>query len=322
MAKHIVAALQISSCPGSTKDTLKKILSYEKEIKESGAKLVVIPEATLGGYPKGSNFGVYLGYRLQEGREEYAKYLAEAIEIGNGEKYPEISQLCALSKATDASLCVGCIERDGTTLYCTMVYIDPKDGYVGKHRKLMPTAGERLIWGQGDGSTLPVVDTAAGKIGGAICWENMMPLLRYAMYKKGVEIWCAPTVDARPIWRTVMKNIAYEGRLFLISAVQFMPDATAMGFGEIIDQATGKRKLPGWPSADDNCINGGSVIIDPYGEIIAGPLIGQEGLLTAEINTDLIAEARFDLDPVGHYARGDVFQLTVNERSHDVKFTK
>ncbi|EGA74506.1 Nit1p [Saccharomyces cerevisiae AWRI796] len=107
MAKHIVAALQIGSCPGSTKDTLKKILSYEKEIKESGAKLVVIPEATLGGYPKGSNFGVYLGYRLQEGREEYAKYLAEAIEIGNGEKYPEISQLCALSKATDASLCVG-----------------------------------------------------------------------------------------------------------------------------------------------------------------------------------------------------------------------
>lgn len=322
MPKQIVAALQIGSCPGSTKDTLKKILSYEKEIKDSGAKLVVIPEATLGGYPKGSNFGVYLGYRLQEGREEFARYLAEAIEIGSGDQYPEISQLCALSKATNASLCVGCIERDGTTLYCTMVFIDPQAGYVAKHRKLVPTAGERLIWGQGDGSTLPVVDTAVGKIGGAICWENMMPLLRYAMYAKGVEIWCAPTVDARPIWRTVMQNIAYEGRLFVVSAVQFMPDATTMGYGEIVDEATGKRKLPGWSSTDENCINGGSVIIDPYGEILAGPLLGKEGLLTAEINTDMIAEARFDLDPVGHYARGDVFQLSVDERSQDVKFTK
>ncbi|CAI1788757.1 hypothetical protein SEUBUCD646_0A00150 [Saccharomyces eubayanus] len=235
-------------------------MSYEKKIKGSGAKLIVIPEAT--------------------------------------------------------------IERDGTTLYCTMVFIDPRAGYVAKHRKLVPTAGERLIWGQGDGSTLPVVDTAVGKIGGAICWENMMPLLRYAMYAKGVEIWCAPTVDARPIWRTVMQNIAYEGRLFLVSAVQFMPDATTMGYGEIVDEATGKRKLPGWSSTDENCINGGSAIIDPYGEIIAGPLLGKEGLLAAEINTDLIAEARFDLDPVGHYARGDVFQLSVDERSQDVKFTK
>ena len=129
-----------------------------------------------------------------------------------------------------------------------MVFIDPQAGYVAKHRKLVPTAGERLIWGQGDGSTLPVVDTAVGKIGGAICWENMMPLLRYAMYAKGVEIWCAPTVDARPIWRTVMQNIAYEGRLFVVSAVQFMPDATTMGYGEIVDEATGKRKLPGWSS--------------------------------------------------------------------------
>lgn len=322
MPKHIVAALQVGSCAGSTQDTLRKVLSYEKEIKEPGAKLVVIPEATLGGYPKGSNFGVYLDYRLQHGREEFAQYLSEAIEIGSGDQYPEISQLCGLSKATGASLCVGLIERDGTTLYCTMVFIDPQAGYVGKHRKLVPTAGERLIWGQGDGSTLTAVDTAVGKIGGAICWENMMPLLRYAMYAKGVQIWCAPTVDARPIWRTVMQNIAYEGRLFLVSAVQFMPDATSMGFGDIVDENTGKRQLPGWPSADENCINGGSVIINPYGEIIAGPLLGKEGLLTAEIDTDLIAEARFDLDPVGHYARGDIFQLNVNEKSQDVTFTK
>lgn len=322
MTKYTVAALQVGSWPGTTQDILNKIFSYEEEIKESGAKLVVIPEATLGGYPKGSNFGVYLGYRLQSGKEEYARYFSQAIEVGSGDQYPEISQLSLLSKKTGASLSVGCIERDGSTLYCTMVFIDPVRGYVGKHRKLMPTAAERCIWGQRDGSTLTVVDSAVGKLGGAICWENMMPLLRYAMYAKGVQVWCAPTVDARPIWRNIMQNIAYEGRLFVVSAVQFMPNATKMKYGDVVDESSGTRKLPGWPSADENCINGGSVIVNPYGEIIAGPLLGKEGLLTAEIDTDLIVEARFDLDPVGHYARGDVFELTVNENPHGVKFTK
>lgn len=321
MPKQVVAALQVGTSPEGTQDTLKKILSYEEEIKKSGAKLIVIPEATLGGYPKGSTFGTYLGYRLQSGREEFARYHAQAIEVGAGDQYPEINQLCGLSQRTGAAICCGCIERDGTTLYCTMVFIDPYAGYVGKHRKLMPTATERLIWGQGDGSTLTVVDSPVGKIGGAICWENMLPLLRQAMYAKGVQVWCAPTVDQRPIWRTVVQNIAYEGRLFVVSAVQFMPDATTMGFGDIVDESTGKRQLPGWPSSDDNCINGGSVIINPYGEIIAGPLIGKEGLLSAEIDTDMIVEARYDFDPVGHYTRGDVFQLTVNEKAQDIKFT-
>lgn len=147
-----------------------------------------------------------------------------------------------------------------------------------------------------------------------------MPLLRAAMYAKGVEVWCAPTVDAREIWRTVVQNIAYEGRVFVVSAVQFMPDATTMGFGDL-DETTGKRSLPGWES-DDNCINGGSVIYNPYGEILAGPLLGREGLLTAEIDLELITEARYDYDPIGHYSRDDVFQLTVNEAPTGIKFIK
>lgn len=320
MGKQVVAALQVGSSPEGTKATLAKILSYEKQIKESGAELVVIPEATLGGYPKGTTFGTYLGYRLQSGREEFARYYNDAIEIGVGDQYPEIAELAGLSKRTGASLVCGVIERAGSSLYCTMVYLDPKLGYVGKHRKLMPTATERLVWAQGDGSTLTVVDSPVGKIGGAICWENKLPLLRAAMYAKGVKVWCAPTVDARDIWRTVVQNIAYEGRLFVVSAVQFMPDATTMGFGEL-DEATGKRVLPGWNS-DENCINGGSVIINPYGEIVAGPLLGGEGLLTAEIDLDLLVEARYDYDPVGHYSRGDVFQLTVNEKPTGVQFTQ
>ena len=202
------------------------------------------------------------------------------------------------------------------------VYIDPNAGYVGKHRKLTPTATERLVWGQGDGSTLTVVDTEVGKVGGAICWENMMPLLRQAMYNKGVEVWAAPTVDQREIWRSVMQNMAYEGRIFVVSAVQFMRSATEMGLGVVADEATGQRKLPGLEATDSNCINGGSVIVNPMGEIIAGPLIGREGLLCAEIDTDMIVKSRYDFDLTGHYSRGDVFQLQVNEASRDVKFTK
>ncbi|SCV04849.1 LANO_0G12948g1_1 [Lachancea nothofagi CBS 11611] len=321
MPKQVVAALQVGTLPGGTQATLDHILSYADEIKKNNVSLLVIPEATLGGYPKGSNFGTYLGYRLDSGREEYARYHAQAIGIGAGEKYPEINKLCQLSKTTGAFICCGCVERDGTTLYCTIAYIDPNVGYVGKHRKLTPTATERLVWGQGDGSTLNVFDTKVGKVGGAICWENMMPLLRQAMYSKGVEVWVAPTVDQRPIWRSVMQNLAYEGRLFVVSAVQLMTNATEMGLGVVADESTGQRKLPGLEPTDDNCINGGSMIVNPYGEIIAGPLIGEEGLLCAEIDTDMIVKARYDFDLAGHYSRGDVFQLQVNEVSQDVKFS-
>ncbi|CEP64906.1 carbon-nitrogen hydrolase family protein LALA0_S14e01926g [Lachancea lanzarotensis] len=321
MVKKVVAALQVGTLPGGTQATLDNILSYEEEIKKKNVSLVVIPEATLGGYPKGSNFGTYLGYRLDSGRKEFAKYFSQAIEVGSGDGFPEINKLCKLARNTGAFICCGCVERDGSTLYCTMAYIDPKAGYVGKHRKLTPTATERLIWGQGDGSTLTVVDTKVGKVGGAICWENMMPLLRQTMYDKGVEVWCAPTVDQRPLWTVVMQNLAYEGRLFVVSAVQIMQDATAMGLGEVVDETTGRRKLPGLDSCEGNCIDGGSVIVNPFGEIIAGPLRGTEGLLTAEIDTDLIVQARYELDVVGHYSRGDVFQLSVNETSHGVKYT-
>lgn len=318
MAKGIVAALQIGSSPEGTRATLEKILSFEDEIKRSGASLVVLPEAILGGYPKGSSFGTYLGYRLQSGREEFARYHKQAIDVGS--ESPEIKALEEFSRKVDASLVVGCIEREGGTLYCTMVFIDPQRGYVGKHRKLQPTASERLVWGQGDGSTLVTVDSKVGKLGGAICWENQMPLLRQAMYAKGVQVWCAPTVDSRPIWRTVMQNIAYEGRIFLVSAVQFVPDATTAGLGEVVDEE-GTRQLPGWPDSKENCINGGSVIVNPYGDIIAGPFVGEEGLIAAEIDLDMVIEAKFDFDVVGHYARGDIFKLRVDESAHGVQFT-
>jgi nitrilase len=306
LPKSTVAALQIGSSPLGKADTLQHILAFESRIRESGASLVVMPEALLGGYPKGEIFGTRLGYRLPEGRQAFADYHANAIDVPG----PETAALADLAARCGASLVIGVIERAGSTLYCSALFFDPKDGLVAKHRKLMPTGTERLIWGQGDGSTLPLVATAAGKAGAAICWENHMPLLRTAMYAKGVEIWCAPTVDERDIWQCSMRHIAHEGRCFVVSACQVQPSPGTLGI-----------EVPGW-DPDRPLINGGSLIVGPLGEVLAGPLLGEIGLVVAEIDTDELVRARYDFDVVGHYARPDVFSLSVDERSRQtVRFS-
>ncbi|QHC95755.1 nitrilase [Pseudomonas sp. R84] len=298
MAKSIVAALQIGALPEGKDATLEQILSWEGAIIESGAALVVMPEALLGGYPKGEGFGTQLGYRLPVGREAYARYFANAIDVPGA----ETQALAGLSARTGANLVIGVIERFGSTLYCTALYFDPQAGLVGKHRKLMPTGTERLIWGKGDGSTLPVFDTPVGKLGAVVCWENMMPLLRTAMYAKGIEVWCAPTVDEREMWQVSMRHIAHEGRCFVVSACQVQASPNEMGV-----------EIANWP-AERPLIAGGSVIVGPMGDVLAGPLRGEAGLLTAEIDTDELVRARYDYDVVGHYARPDVFELSVDER--------
>ena len=294
----VVAALQIGSSPEGKAATLRNILSFEEKIRASGASLVVMPEALLGGYPKGEIFGTYLGYRLPEGREAYVRYYDNAIDVPG----PETDELAGLSQRTRANLVIGVIERGGNTLYCTALFFSPEEGLITKHRKLMPTGTERLIWGQGDGSTLPVIDTPAGRIGAAICWENHMPLLRTAMYAKGVQVWCAPTVDARDIWQASMRHIAHEGRLFLISACQVQPSPKALG----VDVPHWEEELP--------LIQGNSVIVGPMGDVLAGPLKNETGLITARIDLSELAKARYDLDVVGHYSRPDVFSLSVDER--------
>lgn len=298
MTRYVVAALQIGSDPRGKAATLAAVLGFEERIAASGARLVVMPEALLGGYPKGEIFGTRLGYRLPEGREAFARYHANAVDPDG----PEIAELAALSARTGATLVLGIIERAGSSLYCTAVFIDPLAGLVGRHRKLMPTGTERLIWAQGDGSTMPVLDSPAGRIGAAICWENHMPLFRTAMYAKGIEIWCAPTVDERDIWRSSMRHIAHEGRCFVISACQVQPSPAELGV-----------KVEQWPD-DRPLIAGGSMIAGPLGDVLAGPMEGGTGLLTAEIDTAELIRARYDFDVVGHYARPDVFSLSVDER--------
>ena len=205
-------------------------------------------------------------------------------------------------------LVVGVVERDGGTLYCTALIFGPDGTLLGKHRKLMPTAMERVIWGSGDGSTLPVVATRLGRIGSVICWENYMPLLRTAMYAKGVELYCALTVDDRETWLPTVRHIALEGRCFVLSACQFLRRADLPpGY------PTGRL-----PAGQDVLIRGGSCIVGPLGQLLAGPVYGEECVLTADLDRADLARAKFDFDVVGHYARPDVFRLEVNERPTEI----
>jgi nitrilase len=297
MKNRVIGALQLGSEPAGTIATLDKILTFGDQLKHNNCDLLLMPEALLGGYPKGADFGTRVGYRSNQGREQFLAYWQQAIDLDGA----EVAALCKLAKNCNTSCVIGVIERGNATLYCTALFISNEGQLIAKHRKLMPTASERLIWGQGDGSTMPVVETSAGRTGAAICWENYMPLLRTAMYAKGLQIWCAPTVDDREIWQSTMRHIAYEGRNFLISACQYQPPPSKQ-----------LSRDASWPK-DKPLIRGGSVIISPMGEVLAGPLYDQEGLLTAKINLDDIIKARYDMDPVGHYSRPDIFKLSVDE---------
>ncbi|KAG5634408.1 hypothetical protein H0H81_002081 [Sphagnurus paluster] len=309
---RVIRASVVQTCSArfDLNDTLDKLerltrLAHDRD----GSQLCVFPEAFIGGYPKGSTFGAVVGERAPIGRDEFARYHNAAIEIPS----PAITRVEAVSRETGVFLVVGVIERDGGTLYCTVVFVDPELGYVGKHRKLMPTGVERLIWGQGDGSTLPVLEKEFGvlgkavkaKISATICWENYMPLLRTYYYSQGTQLYCAPTVDARPEWQSTMQHIALEGRCFVLASCQYaqakdFPDEHLL-FTNLSDS-----------NPETMMIAGGSVIISPLGKILAGPLRDAEGVLTADLDLDDIARGKFDLDVVGHYAREDVFQLTVN----------
>lgn len=289
------AVVQAGSVPFDREASVNKALKLIADAAKTGAQLIVFPEAFLSGYPKGCDFGARVGSRTADGRAAFRRYYESAIDVP-GCVTEALADAC---RAYGVHLVIGAIERDGGTLYCTAVFFGPDGTLLGKHRKVMPTAMERLIWGFGDGSTLQVFDTALGRIGAVICWENYMPLLRTAMYQQGIQFYCAPTVDDRRTWAPSMQHIAIEGRCFVLSAVQFLrrEDCPA--------------DYPADLSKEDVLISGGSVIVDPFGKILAGPNYEAECILTAELNTNEIIEGKYDLDVVGHYARPDIFRFEV-----------
>ena len=297
--KLIAAVAQTATVLFDTAATVAKAETLMAEAAARGAQVLVFPEAFIGGYPKGADFHIFIGARTPEGRQDFLKYYEAAVALDG----PEIAQLAQAAGAHKLYVCVGIIEREGGTLYCTAVYLGPEGTVLGHHRKLMPTALERLVWGQGDGSTLQAVDTPYGKLGAVICWENYMPALRMAMYQQRVALYCAPTADDRDSWISTMQHIAMEGRCFVLSACQHLR-RTQLPMDAL------HNRLPEAP--DTVLMRGGSCIIGPLGQVLAGPVYGEDALLTAEIDLDDIARAQMDFDPVGHYARPDVFQLAVN----------
>ena len=300
-----VAVIQAAPILFYREATVEKACTLAKEAASEGARLLLFPEAFIPAYPRGLSFGAVVGSRSAAGRRTFQRYWSNAVEIPGA----ETKKIGNIAKSTHTYIAIGLIERDtqfsGGTLYCTLAYFGPDGQLIGKHRKLMPTGSERLIWGAGDGSTLPVIQTDFGKIGGLICWENYMPLARTAMYGKGVEIYLAPTADARDTWQATLRHIACEGRCFVLGCNQFVTKEMYPKDLESIDE------LDHFP---DIICRGGSTIISPLGKVLAGPLFNEEGILYADLDMGEVAQGKYDFDPVGHYARPDVFQLIVNER--------
>lgn len=300
-----VAVVQAAPVILDREATLEKTVRLVAEAAAGGAQLALFPEAFIPAYPRGLSFGVTVGNRSAEGRQLFARYFNNAVEVPG----PATERLGAAAREAGLHLAIGVIERDrlGGTLYCTLLYFGPDGALLGKHRKLKPTAAERLIWGEGDGSTLPVFDTPLGRLGGLICWENYMPLARTALYTKGVEIYLAPTADARDGWQATIRHIALEGRCFVLACNQYVTKA-------MYPRDLGPEALTDLEQAPEEMCRGGSAILSPLGDYLAGPLYGREGILYADLDHDAIAGARFDFDPIGHYARHDIFTFAVNER--------
>lgn len=298
-----VAVAQCASVMFDSAATVARAQTLMRAAAARGVQVLVFPEAFLGGYPKGADFHIFIGARTPEGRADFNKYYDAAVALDG----PELAQLAETAAECRLTVCIGLIERDGGTLYCTAAYLGTGAGgqgaVLGHHRKLMPTALERLVWGYGDGSTLQAIDTPYGKLGAVICWENYMPALRMAMYQQRVALYCAPTADDRDSWIASMQHIAMEGRCFVLSACQHLR-RTDFPMDAL------HNRLPDAP--DTLLMRGGSCIVGPLGQVLAGPVYGEDALLTAEIDTDDIPRAQMDFDPVGHYARPDIFQLAVN----------
>jgi nitrilase len=295
-----VAVIQAAPVVFDREATLAKVAVLTADAAAQGAKLALFPEAFVSAYPRGLDFGAVFGARTEQGRADFQRYWESSVDVPG----PATVELGCIARDNQIYLIIGVIERDGGTLYCTVLFFAPNGAMMGKHRKVMPTALERLVWGFGDGSTLPVFDTPLGKIGAVICWENYLPLMRAAMYAKGIQIYCAPTADCRESWTASMRHIAVEGRCFVLGCSQFTRRR---------DYPDDYNAFPGM-APDTIVSDGASCIVDPFGNFLAGPNREGEAILTAEIDLGQIVRGKYDLDVVGHYARPDIFQLHVDER--------
>ncbi|RVX73028.1 hypothetical protein B0A52_02154 [Exophiala mesophila] len=321
-----VAVGQANTKP-TQQETLEALATIVRDAAAKGVDLILFPEGYIGGYPRTTNFGVAMGSRSEEGRDQFWQYFKSAADLGDtpqgaGDDYIKKSLpvnektgrrgdgtrefLEDVAKQTGVFIASGVIEKAGGTLYCSVVFIDPTRGLIGKRRKLMPTGSERLVWGFGTAATLRAVTTTIKgvelRIGCAICWENYMPLLRQSLYQQNINLYLAPTADTREVWPSLMRVVAHEGRSWVIS-------------GNLCQT---RAQLPKWITGDLNgdegkseyVSKGGSTIVSPFGDVVAGPVWEEERLLIADIDFDECERGRLDFDSAGHYSRSDQFQLT------------
>ncbi|KAF2670354.1 putative nitrilase [Microthyrium microscopicum] len=306
-----VAAVQAAPVSFDLPNTLKKLSALATEAATNGAQIVAFPEGFLTAYPWRYAFDATIGAREPRGRKWYARYYESAVAIPSS----ETEFLSEVARSNEIFLSVGIIEKDQGTLYCTSLLLSREGAILSRHRKLIPTAAERLVWGRGAGDGLTVAQTEVGKIGGLICWENYMPAARMALYQQGIEIYIAPNADDLPEWTATMKHIAKEGRCFVMNVNQFAKvsdfpkDYPPFSEGHYDRKPDGSRWEP-----NDILSHGGSCIIGPLGTFIAEPVWDKEEIVYATLKLSDIVEARLDFDPVGSYSRPDVFSLTVNTK--------
>jgi nitrilase len=302
--RFTVAAVQAAYVMLDRDATVARVEELTAEAAGLGAELVVFPEAFVPGTPLWID-----SVPIWDGDGQwYARLVEQAVVVPG----PATARLGAIARTHRVHLVIGVQEREphGATVYCTVLYFGPDGQLLNKHRKLIPTGSERTVWAQGDGSTLDVVQTSLGRLGGLICWENYMPLARFHQYAQGVEVWLAPTLAPGDAWVATMRHIAREGRVWVV------------GVNPAVRRDHIPRELPDWhriapeprPENGDWIEPGNSVIVNPAGDLVAGPLRLEEGILTATIDLRQVAEMRRLFDPTGHYNRPDVFSLTVDTR--------
>ena len=303
MSTFKIAVVQAAPVVLDREATVSKACELIAEAGRSGARLVVFPEAFIPTYPDWV-------WRIppsqhQELADIYAELLEQSVEIPG----PVTEELSQAARRADVYVAMGLNERNANasnaSLYNTLLYIGPEGHLLGKHQKLVPTAPERMVWAQGDGSTLEVYDTSLGKLSGLICWENYMPLARYSLYAWGVQIYLAPTYDNGEPWLSTLRHIAKEGRAYVIGC------SMAMRKEDIPDRFDFKAKY--YSEVGEWINKGDSAIVSPDGKFVAGPLNAEEGILYAELDPRQMRGSKWNLDVAGHYARPDVFRLTVSK---------
>jgi nitrilase len=294
-----VAAVQAAPVFLDRDATIERVGALTEKAAADGAQLVVLPETFVPTYPD------WVWRTRPWDRESsalFARLVDQSVVVGSA----ACDALAEIARTNSVHLSVGVNEREehGTTLYNAQLLFAPDGALLSRHRKLMPTGGERLVWGFGDGSTLDVVPTAIGRIGGLTCWENLMPLARAAIYAQGVEIYLAPTWDNSDAWVPTLRHIAREGRCYVVG-VNF-----CIRGSDVPADVPGREQL--YSGEDDWLSKGNSAIVAPNGDVIAGPLVGEEGTVVADLDLAAVRTEALQFDAVGHYARPDVLRLVVD----------